>query len=96
MKTSSKLYKLQHAEALDITKILDEVINNQKQIKQKLQKTVLQILLKLIMHQSHQPLGVLKHPPIVHQVQVVPIVGTVLMSLVILFRYLQMNAVMLF
>ena len=38
MKTSSKLYKLQHAEALDITKILDEVINNQKQIKQKLQK----------------------------------------------------------
>ena len=33
MKTSSKLYKLQHAEALDITKILDEVINNQKQIK---------------------------------------------------------------
>lgn len=38
MKTSSKLYKLQHAEALEITKILDEVINNQKQIKQKLQK----------------------------------------------------------
>jgi len=38
MKTSSKLFKLQHAEALDITKILDEVINNQKQIKQKLQK----------------------------------------------------------
>ena len=39
MKTSSKLYKLQHAEALDITKeFLDEVINNQKQIKQKLQK----------------------------------------------------------
>jgi type II secretory pathway component GspD/PulD (secretin) len=38
MKTSSKLFKLQHAEALEITKILDEVINNQKQIKQKLQK----------------------------------------------------------
>lgn len=38
MKTTSKLFKLQHAEALDISKILDEVINNQKQIKQKLQK----------------------------------------------------------
>jgi len=37
MKTTSKLFKLQHAEAPAIQKILDEVINNQKAIKSKLQ-----------------------------------------------------------
>ena len=46
MKTTSKLFKLQHAEAPAIQKILDEVINNQKQIKSKLQgnkKTIPQV-----------------------------------------------------
>ena len=37
MKTSSTLYKLQHAEAKDIQAILDEVIKNQQRIKQQVQ-----------------------------------------------------------
>tara|TARA_Y100000589_G_scaffold323150_1_gene357247 strand:+ start:226 stop:2421 length:2196 start_codon:yes stop_codon:yes gene_type:complete len=37
MKTTSKLFKLQHAEALEIQKILDEVIKNQQRIKQQVQ-----------------------------------------------------------
>jgi general secretion pathway protein D len=38
MKTSSKLFKLQHAEAKDLKAILDEVIKNQLAIKARLQK----------------------------------------------------------
>lgn len=37
MKTTSKLFKLQHAEAKDIQSILDEVIKKQQSIKQKVQ-----------------------------------------------------------
>ncbi|MDG0963660.1 MAG: secretin N-terminal domain-containing protein [Opitutales bacterium] len=37
MKTTSKLFKLQHAEAKDIQAILDEVIKKQQSIKQKVQ-----------------------------------------------------------
>jgi general secretion pathway protein D len=37
MKTTSKLYKLQHAESKEIQSILDEVIKNQQRIKQQLQ-----------------------------------------------------------
>lgn len=37
MKTTSKLFKLQHAESKDIQSILDEVIKNQQRIKQQLQ-----------------------------------------------------------
>jgi general secretion pathway protein D len=37
MKTTSKLFKLQHAEAKDIQSILDEVIKNQQRIKQQVQ-----------------------------------------------------------
>ena len=37
MKTTSNLFKLQHAEAKDIKSILDEVVKNQQNIKQKLQ-----------------------------------------------------------
>ncbi len=37
MKTTSKLFKLQHAESKDIQGILDEVIKNQQRIKQQLQ-----------------------------------------------------------
>lgn len=37
MKTSSNLFKLQHAEAKDIQAILDEVIKNQQRIKQQVQ-----------------------------------------------------------
>ena len=38
MKTTSKLFKLQHAESKDIQSILDEVIKNQQRIKQQLQE----------------------------------------------------------
>ena len=37
MKTTSKLFKLQHAESKDIQSILDEVIKNQQRIKQQIQ-----------------------------------------------------------
>ncbi len=37
MKTTSKLFKLQHAESKDIQSILDEVIKNQQRIKQQVQ-----------------------------------------------------------
>jgi type II secretory pathway component GspD/PulD (secretin) len=37
MKTTSKLFKLQHAETKDIQSILDEVIKNQQRIKQQVQ-----------------------------------------------------------
>ena len=37
MKTTSKLFKLQHAESKEIQSILDEVIKNQQRIKQQLQ-----------------------------------------------------------
>jgi len=37
MKTTSKLFKLQHAESKDIQAILDEVIKNQQRIKQQVQ-----------------------------------------------------------
>ena len=37
MKTTSKLFKLQHAESKEIQGILDEVIKNQQRIKQQLQ-----------------------------------------------------------
>ena len=37
MKTTSKLFKLQHAESKEIRSILDEVIKNQQRIKQQLQ-----------------------------------------------------------
>lgn len=37
MKTTSKLFKLQHAESNDIQSILDEVIKNQQRIKQQIQ-----------------------------------------------------------
>ncbi len=37
MKTTSKLFKLQHAEAKDIQGILDEVIKNQQRVKQQIQ-----------------------------------------------------------
>ena len=37
MKTTSKLFKLQHAESKEIQQILDEVIKNQQRIKQQVQ-----------------------------------------------------------
>ena len=37
MKTTSKLFKLQHAESKEIQAILDEVIKNQQRIKQQVQ-----------------------------------------------------------
>ena len=70
MKTTSKLFKLQHAESKDIQGILDEVIKNQQRIKQQIKGKTLRFeprilhpanLLRLFQQEPKLPLKTLFH-----------------------------------